>query len=207
MHQATLACPHCHEQQSHTLHPFVDLAKQPKQKLAILTDSLFTVTCPACNRQFSVLHECLVVDETRKFAVLLAPQSESSELDNSFADGIRWETYTLRLVTDTASLKEKILLLDSELDDRTIELCKLYLSMQLDASSVRLFFAEHQHKEGQLLFSVINEQGALAGSLSVEAELYRQLLDTSRRFIPKEGCFSKVDAHWAMNQIKNNADH
>jgi len=63
MQEAALTCPHCHCEVTHTLHPFLDLAKHPKQKLAILTDSLFSVTCPSCTKQFTVLHELLVVDD------------------------------------------------------------------------------------------------------------------------------------------------
>jgi len=84
MQEATLTCPHCQHAGRHELLPFLDLNKHPKQKLAILTDSLFTVNCPSCAKQFTVLHELLVVDEKQHIGLLLAPQSEvrASELQS-----------------------------------------------------------------------------------------------------------------------------
>lgn len=206
MQEAKLTCPHCHQELKHTLHPFVDLAKQPKHKLAILTDSLFSVTCPSCAKQFTVLHELLVVDEKQQIALLLAPQSEVRELDGSVTGKQGLESYTLRLVTTAAGLKEKILLLDSNLDDRTIELCKLYLTMYLEKPACQLYFAEHQEHANKLLFTVINDEGALEGSIECEDALYEQLCETTDQFLLKQGFFTAVDQIWAYERIKNNAD-
>lgn len=206
MQEAALTCPHCHCEVTHTLHPFLDLAKHPKQKLAILTDSLFSVTCPSCTKQFTVLHELLVVDETQQVALLLAPRSQVRELDGAVTGRQDLEAYTLRLVTTSAALKEKILLLDSNLDDRTIELCKLYLAMYMQKPEVQLFFAEHQTQANKLLFSVLDSEGALEGSIECEYELYNQLLETTQQFPLQKGFFTAVDQTWAYERIKNSAD-
>lgn len=205
MQEANLSCPHCHSESKHALHPFLDLAKQPKQKLAILTDSLFTVTCPSCTKQFTVLHELLVVDDKQRFAFLLAPQSELRELDGAVTAREEIQAYTLRLVTTAASLKEKILLLDSNLDDRTMELCKLYLAMQLDAPQSRLYFAESQELANKILFSVVDSEGILEGSIECEAQLYEQLHKKTEQFPLKQGFFTAVDQLWAYEHIRNSA--
>ena len=206
MQEATLTCPHCHCEVKHTLHPFIDLAKHPKQKLAILTDSLFSVTCPFCTKQFTVLHELLVIDEKQQVALLLAPRSQVRELDGAVTGRQDLEAYTLRLVTTTTALKEKILLLDSNLDDRTIELCKLYLAMYMQKPEVQLFFAEHQMNAHKLHFSVMDGEGALEGSIECEYELYDQLCETTEQFPLQKGFFTAVDQIWAYERIKNNAD-
>jgi hypothetical protein len=206
MQEATLTCPHCQHAGRHELLPFLDLNKHPKQKLAILTDSLFTVNCPSCAKQFTVLHELLVVDEKQHIGLLLAPQSEVRELDGDGIGRQGLQSYTLRLVSTAAGLKEKILLLDSNLDDRTIELCKLYLTMYLQKPDVQLYFAEYQTQTDKLLFSVLDGNGALEGSIECEDELYEQLLQTAQQFPLKPGFFTAVDQRWAYEHIRNSAD-
>ncbi len=206
MQEATLTCPHCSSEIEHTLQPFLDLGKHPKQKLAILTDSLFTVTCPSCTKQFTVLHELLVVDEKQQLALLLAPQTDIRELDSSVTGRQELQDYTLRLVRTAASLKEKILLLDSNLDDRTIELCKLYLTMYMEKTDIQLYFAEHQTQANKLLFSVLDSEGALEGSIECEYALYDQLSETTEQFPLQKGFFTAVDQTWAYEQIKNSVD-
>jgi len=103
-------------------------------------------------------------------------------------------------------LKEKILLLDSNLDDRTIELCKLYLAMYLQKPDVQLYFAEYQTQTDKLLFSVLGGNGALEGSIECEDELYEQLLQTAQQFPLKPGFFTAVDQRWAYEHIRNSAD-
>lgn len=204
MQQATLTCPHCNHTHQHILHPFIDLGKQPKQKLAILTDSLFSVNCPACHKQYTVLHELLVVNENEEFALMLIPNTEEAEIPGSVTGRQNLETYTLRLVASTASLKEKLLLLERHLDDRVIELSKLYLSLQFQDKPYQLFFADKT--DGKLIFSVLDEQGTLQGSVNCEDELYTQLQETTKRFPVKEGYFTLVDQNWAASMIKESSD-
>ena len=98
MQSALLTCPHCKEQGEQQLTPFLDLGKHPKQKLAILTDSLFTLTCPSCKQQYSVLHELLVVDEKQHYAFMLIPDTELGEVDGKVTGKEEFDEYLLRLV-------------------------------------------------------------------------------------------------------------
>ncbi|MDD3057382.1 MAG: CpXC domain-containing protein [Sphaerochaeta sp.] len=206
MQSALLTCPHCKEQGEQQLTPFLDLGKHPKQKLAILTDSLFTLTCPSCKQQYSVLHELLVVDEKQHYAFMLIPDTELGEVDGKVTGKEEFDEYLLRLVGSSAGLKEKLLLLDNNLDDRVIELCKLYLSMQLEQQDVQLFFADQQKEEQTLLFTVMDAESHVLGSVECERELYTQLTETVKAFAVRKGYFTKVDQAWAYQQIRNSAD-
>lgn len=206
MQQAMLTCPHCNAQGKQTLTPFLDLGRNPKQKLAILTDSLFTLTCPSCKEQFSVLHELLVVDEQEHFALMLIPDTELGEVDGKVTGKEEMEEYTLRLVSSSASLKEKLLLLDNNLDDRVIELCKLYLSMSVKEKDVQLLFTDQQKEEQTLLFTVLDADNHVLGSIACEMALYTQLVETVKAFAVRKGYFTKVDQMWAYQMIRNSAD-
>ena len=204
MQQASVTCPHCKAENHHTLVPFLDLGKHPKQKLALLTDSHFTVTCPHCNKQYTVLHELLVVDTTNQFALLLLPQTEQEEVE---AETPEYASWFLRLVSNTTELKEKLLILEANLDDRTIELCKLYLTLSLEDQDVQLYFAGILEEEKKLQFSILSQTGSVEGGITCELPLYQQLLGTTtEHFGLREGVFSLVNQNWAYQRIRNNAD-
>ncbi|NCC65022.1 MAG: hypothetical protein EOM15_10250 [Spirochaetia bacterium] len=203
MQKAIITCPHCNLSNSQSLSTKVDLTQYPKKKIAILTDSLFTVTCAHCQKQYSVEHELIVHDKNNRYALLLTLQDDLFELDASIS-GIEASEYdTLRLVTSNAQLKEKILLLDAGLDDRVIELCKLYLLMQSDQQ--QLLFAEQQRAKNKLIFSALDERGALQCSVACDFELYAQLKKAVHTFSLTPHHFVLVDQTYAYEQIKNSA--
>ena len=205
MQDVTLTCPHCKKEHPHTLTPFIDLQKQPKQRLGILTDSLFSVTCPACKRQYTVLHELLVVEETTKWATMLIPDTEHEQVDGKVTGREGLGSYTLRLVSTTAALKEKLLIWEQGLDDRTVELCKLYLSLQLQEPDYQLFFTEQRKEENSLYFTVLGKYGSLEGSISCKYGLYNQLHENVASFPLQKGYFSRIDRQWAEQSIRNSA--
>lgn len=201
--EATLRCPFCKAEQQHNLYPVVDLGENPSLKLGLLTDSLFSVRCKQCNNQFAVMHEMLVMDKKASFAILLAPESKLTEVKEP-SDEIA-ELKNLRLVNTSDELKEKILLLDAALDDRTIELCKMYLLMKMERPGYTLLYADHQVGEGQMLFTLFNEKDEMEETIQCSDGLYTQLLKTAEAFPLKQGFFLRIDQSWAFKEIKNSA--
>jgi len=202
--EAMLRCPFCNTEQQHKLYPVVDLVENPSLKLGLLTDSLFSVRCSECNNQFVVMHEMLVIDKDASFAILLAPDSDLTEIKEP-SEGIG-QFETLRLVNTSDELKEKILLLDAGLDDKTIELCKMYLLMKMKQPGTTLLYADHQVGEGQMLFSLFNGKDEREESIQCSDGLYTQLVKTAAEFSLKEGCFLRINQAWAYSEIKNSAD-
>ena len=196
-----LRCPFCNTEQQHNLYPIVDLVENPSLKLGLLTDSLFSVRCSECNNQFAVIHEMLVMDKEASFAILLAPDSTLTEFKEPSEEIGQFET--LRLVNTSDELKEKILLLDAGLDDKTIELCKMYLLMKMESPGHTLLYADHQKGEGQMLFSLFNEKDEMEETIQCSDGLYTQLVKTAEEFSLKEGYFLRINQEWAFNEIKN----
>jgi len=199
--EATLYCPYCNTEQKHNLYPVVDLVENPSLKLGLLTDSLFSVHCNECENQFMVMHEMLVVDKEASFAILLAPDSSLTEVMEPSEEMGQYET--LRLVHSSDELKEKILLADAGLDDKVIELCKMYLLMKMERKSHSLLYADHQRGEAQMLFSLFNEKDEMQETIQCSDGLYTQLLETAQEFSLKKGYFLCIDQAWTFNEIKN----
>ncbi len=201
--EATLRCPYCKTEQQHTLYPIVDLGENPSLKLGLLTDSLFSIRCSECHNQFAVMHEMLVIDKEASFAILLAPDSTLTEVKEPSEEFSQFET--LRLVNTSDELKEKILLLDAGLDDRTIELCKMYLLMKMERKDHTLLYADHQVGEGQMLFTLFNEKDEMEETIQCSDGLYTHLIKTAEEFSLKEGYFLRINQGWAYSEIKNSA--
>ena len=201
--EASLRCPFCNTEQQHNLYPVVDLVENPSLKLGLLTDSLFSVRCSECNNQFAVIHEMLVMDKEASFAILLAPDSTLTEVKEPSEEIGQFET--LRLVNTSDELKEKILLLDAGLDDKTIELCKMYLLMKMEIPGHTLLYADHQVGEGQMLFTLFNEKDEMEETIQCSDGLYTQLVKTAEEFSLKEGYFLRINQGWAFSEIKNSA--
>jgi hypothetical protein len=201
--EATLRCPFCNPEQQHNLYPVVDLVENPSLKLGLLTDSLFSVRCSQCNNQFAVIHEMLVMDKDASFAILLAPDSTLTEVKEPSEE--IGEFRTLRLVNSSDELKEKILLLDAGLDDKAIELCKMYLLMKMEKPGHTLLYADHQVGESQMLFTLFNEKDEMEETIQCSDGLYTQLVKTAEEFSLKKGYFLRINQTWAFSEIKNSA--
>lgn len=198
--EASLRCPYCNTEHQHNLYAIVDLVENPSLKLGLLTDSLFSVHCSECDNQFVVMHEMLVVDKGASFAILLAPDSTLTEVIKPSEIG-HYET--LRLVHSSDELKEKILLADAGLDDKTIELCKMYLLMKMERKAHTLLYADHQGFASQMLFTLFNEKDEIQETIQCSDGLYTQLLKTAEEFSLKKGYFLHIGQAWAFNEIKN----
>jgi len=201
--EALLRCPYCKAEQQYNLYPVVDLGENPSLKLGLLTDSLFSVRCTECNNQFAVMHEMLVIDKKASFAILLAPESTLTEVKEPSEEISQLET--LRLVNTSDELKEKILLLDAGLDDKTIELCKMYLLMKIKRPGHTLLYADHQVGEGQMLFTLFNEKDEMEETIQASDGLYTQLVKTAEEFSLKKGYFLRIHQGWAFSEIKSSA--
>lgn len=194
-----LFCPSCHAVQHLSLPTLLDLGANPNLQYGILTDSVFTHTCGQCHASFQVEHELIVLHRDAGYALLLAPEA-SEETDQVPATDPSLDGLALRLVRTTAQLKEKVLVFESLLDDRTIELVKLYLAVrQVGSEGTSLLFTEH--RDGQMTFSVLGPDGALESTVSAPDDLYRSLDKKGKSFPVPAHTFVRVDSLWTFKQI------
>ncbi len=137
--------------------------------------------------------------------MMLIPNTEHEQVDGKVTGREDLAPYTLRLVRTTAALKEKLLIWEQGLDDRTVELCKLYLSLQLQESDYQLFFTEQRKDDNLLYFTALGQDGSLEGSISCEFGLYSQLHVNAVSFPLQKGYFTRIDRQWAEQSIRNSA--
>lgn len=99
----------------------------------IMSGKLFNVTCPHCKFE-SHLEYDLLYHDMRHGAMVWVVHKNSPDYEAQVAE-VRsmpnLQYNTLRIVEDMNSLKEKVSCLESNRDDRIIELCKVFTSYNL----------------------------------------------------------------------------
>lgn len=126
-----LSCAFCGKEFSARVITQVDLSR-PEDLEANLTDgSLFTFTCPHCGKEMGFNHYLLWVDAGRTVAVCnLTAEEEVRAMDEALSALSAFgksASIRRRYVNSPARLCEKTQIFSAGLDDRAVEIVKLYL--------------------------------------------------------------------------------
>lgn len=197
-----LTCPFCGREFSARIYTQVDLSR-PEDRQADLTDgSLFTFRCPHCEKDVYFNHYLLWVDDRHTVAVCnLTCEEEKAAMDEALSalsafgkeTGIR-----RRYVSSPARLCEKTAIFSLGLDDRSVEIVKLYFAEQVRKTYPKkiltdiLFFADGN--EYGFLFQC--PDGDLSVNLSEEA-----FAQAAGKFRFAEPSPEIVDAQWAISYL------
>lgn len=169
MQKQSVTCPNCGAEGEMTIRDSVNVLSQPEMKEKIENREIFTYTCPECHSSITVAYDLLYHDPQAHYLIYLLPGRERSFADAEIAEISVPEDYRLREVSDINSLLEKIMLFDDGMDDRCIEICKLYLSEQYATQNKgkKLFGIYYNGKDetGELLhFFLFGEGGEMCGT-------------------------------------------
>ena len=127
-----VCCEYCGAEYDHVTHHVVEKQTNPNLAMDIVDDNFFYAVCPNCNRVVGVDHPVVYTDMEKK--ALLA--YFDSDIELSLAEtqigewmkefGVDSAYNTVRVVSTQNELREKIILLNNNLDDRVIEILKLW---------------------------------------------------------------------------------
>ena len=121
-----LNCPACSAAGTTIIYEQIDGTTQMRDR--ILTDSnLFMYECPHCGERVRIEAPCIYVDEKRKIAVWNMPDPKFEFTEQALAEKFgNWDIsdYTCRITRSWGELREKIIELESSVDDRICEVIK-----------------------------------------------------------------------------------
>ena len=214
--QALAPCSKCGQQNTVTVYRSINIAENPELKDKVRDGSLFLWECPHCGQVNLARYETLYHDPAAKLMVWLIPEGEISETQMK---AITMHTkamggYTLRRVNDMGSLMEKVLVVDSGLDDVVLEMCKYVTKMEMLQKSIPAeqkdeFLAADFHfyrSEGDGDGRVLTFMYALAGQMlgvNIGWNVYQDcsgILERNPQVRPEDG-FAKVDASWLSSKL------
>ncbi len=136
----TIKCPKCGQMHEVTVWNSITVSDSPDLKEDLLKGRVNIFNCPACSHKALMPVPLLYHDEAKKLMISFSP-CEDNVLKNQLFSEIKetskesgelknLEGYNLRFVAEYNSLLEKILLSDSGLSDKAIELIKLMILTQ-----------------------------------------------------------------------------
>ena len=215
-----VSCPKCSHTSSAHLYISINATNDPGFRDDLLSGKLLDYTCPNCGFHGRYTYPLLYNDMKRRFMVYLIPeidrfQLEDRTLENDYRNlkGIR-----KRIAADFNSLKEKIFVFESGLDDMAVELTKYAISemvaRKLDVGRVSQgFLTMYNREENTIGFTFFVGENSEPYVQSARLEIYRKSMKIVNAICgndKKLRGFIKIDREWAENtlfrykRVKNN---
>ena len=173
-HIEKIKCKDCSCEFDVTVYESVNGAFDDEAQKKLLSGELFTHTCPECGCVVALSYPMLYHDMDKKFMIHLCPDGENvdeciknikeaqKKIDKQFPEKRMEKPYKMRIVSNENSMREKITIFENGLDDRIIELLKLFFASRLQATnkdaaiSDILFFVGYR---GEYAFQIMLANG------------------------------------------------
>ena len=172
----------------------------------IISGDLFEVKCPKCGDISHLHYDMLYHDINRKAMIwLINKDTEKYETRVAEARSTNVIPYkTTRIVEDMNALREKVACLESNRDDRIIELCKVFMAYNLLNQRPGFDFRNAFYttsNAGELVFLYDNEGEELVCELTDKIyDYFSDLYFNSNYYKTFDDNYAIVDFAWA-NQI------
>ena len=134
--EITVTCPKCGTEHPFVIWSSINTTLNPDMKAAVKDLSAFQFECPSCGEKTYVDYGCLYHQMEDRIMIQYANSDKSAEqcYEMMTRDGptgilqdMRKNGYLLRIVRSQRELLEKIAVFDAGLDDRIIEICKVFI--------------------------------------------------------------------------------
>lgn len=216
-----VSCPQCSHTGSAHLYISINATNDPQFRDDLLSGKLLSYTCPNCGYQGRYTYPLLYNDMKRRFMVYLIPEIDRFQLeDRSLEDDYRnLKGIRKRITADFNSLKEKVFIFESGLDDMAVELTKYAIAAMVakkqDLSRISEGYLSMYNRETNTIgFTYFIGENNEPFVQSARLEIYRKslkIVDAICANDKKLSGFIKIDREWAENtlfrykRIKNNA--
>lgn len=204
-------CPECSKSTSAHIYTSINATNDPRFREDLLSGKLLEFTCPYCGHQGRYTYPLLYNDMKRRFMVYLIPDIDRFQLeDRSLEDDYRnLKGIRKRIAADFNTMKEKIFIFESGLDDMAVELTKYAISAMVakkhDLSRVSQGYLTLYSRETNTIgFTFFLGEKNEPFVQSARLEIYRKslkIVDAVCGNDKKLSGFIKIDREWAENTL------
>lgn len=209
---STITCPKCGTKHNAELWAVVDVDKDPALKDKLITGELFRFFCPRCGYRALVNHSFLYRCESRHLFIWYAADEQTfSEACLNMTQQMK-ASFVLpagqqdrcRVVASRRALVEKLLIDDSGLDDRVVEIIKVLLYLrrtetEKDVSIQDVVFDRNVENVPHIRFLHTDGTSAV---MEIPEKLVRDVERNARDILAGQlGHEPVVDARWANRVI------
>ena len=212
-------CPDCGKLFDETTYPEITIPGDNKLKKKILRKEMFYATCPYCGKEFKLKANCLYRNDIKREAYIVTDSDETAfeaflmtgdiTLNNvrteEDAKNFAGSLYKRRVVRNVDAFREKILLSDSNYDDRIMELMKLSLSRILEKENHMPVYRICLDDASGNMLEFVAFLGAFppfdSVSVSAQAAVYNYYHDKyfDKLGKPEADEYISTDQEWAKN--------
>lgn len=207
--QQTIKCPKCGSEFETTVFQSINTDYAQDVPEQIISGKLFEAECPFCGASYPLEYDILYHDLKHEAMIyVLHPNSPHYESELEMLRGIGAASpYKMkRYVANMDELREKVLCIENDFDDRIIELCKAFVTsnLMMNSSSVSYSVLFNGIINGKMSFSVFDGEGPKQIA-ETDASTYTKTKAMFERRLeeidlnPTE--FKKVDFLWALDNI------
>lgn len=197
-----LVCPECKEKFQADVYTSINVQMDKNIKNKVLNGTFFDFECTYCHKNFNVPYPVLYHDMDRKLLLQFSVDEDVEQTMKVLSAIDISKDYTVRFVDTYRNWIEKILIFDSGLDDRIMELYKLLvLSQYEDASNLNgLYYWNIQNVENPHYVLVLDEkQSDTMHFMPFHMDVYKQVEEVFLQDLNQDYV---VDASWAVAHTK-----
>lgn len=169
-HVEKLKCPKCEKEGEFTVWESINTNDAPEMKELVRNNRAFIWQCPSCKNESVVLYPVYYHEPEKKFLIHFIPEVSPAAVE--FMKQLDHDPYDeklplevschKRVVFSANQLHEKLLIIDEGLDDRVIELMKLFIIAEIMTKDPEHKVNEmylNKEKDGSLKFAVLFDSG------------------------------------------------
>ena len=210
-------CPKCDKEHDFTIWSSINVTLDPDKKEAVLNRKAFTFECPDCKEKTLYTYDFLYHDMEQKVMIYHVTTNEAlvqamegfAQMKNieggdGILNGPEVEGYKKRIVRSLNELREKIFIFDAGLDDRVVEIFKVFCIIQLKQNDPN-FQADEAYffsRDGEIGFQFLRE-GKAFGEVEIDPADYEDIAKTAAGILAKddqENCYV-IDTNWAYKNM------
>ena len=207
----TIICPKCSEKSETEIICSLNGKDVPDMKKSVLSDRFFKWKCPRCKFETHLLHPLRYNDMENGFMVYYIPNTKrdilvDEKIESEFSD---LSDIKKRLVSNVSELKEKIALLDENVDDMAMELAKHAVERIVEKTANKTvyegYFLEMSEEENTVSFQFFVGAERRPYIQTTRLEVYRRSLEIVRQYFSEmdyQSGFVKIDREWSKEAFK-----
>lgn len=213
-----IKCPKCGKESDFMVWQSINTTLDPDMKEKVRTGEAFLFTCPDCGEKTSVFYTTLYhqmedhvmiqlnlggnIEESIEFMKGIFRNDKGEVVDFDIKLD---EDYQNRVVTDMNSFREKLMILDAGLDDKVIELMKLFMRSHLQENNPELEIEEFLFEingDGEKEFALHLSDGKW-GTTDYAQGLYDMIEKEFANYIAQDKEVV-IDINWALDAFRAN---
>ncbi len=218
-HLENITCPKCGKDIEFRIWQSINTVLDPEMKKAVRDKSAFQFVCPYCGHKgyvnygflYHQMEDQMMIyysqyeEDARKIYEMLKGKDDSDQVKNMLKDLIEAK-YLRRIVRSQNQLLEKLHIFDAQMDDRIVEICKLFIYLQFmdnhpDVQDVELLMFTNEDKKHMV--QIMNSEKSF-GFAEITDAFYQSVKERFEKQLPDlREDDPIIDRKWATAFLTN----